>query len=351
MASLKENPPLSEKEHEELRLSFTAVTGAQPTVALRYLQQKNWNIEEALNSFYDAPSSPSNTQDGSHSNSSQSVNSSRHSTSTSGTTAATDSLPPSPGFRLITWNIDGLDPRNIKERTLAACTILKQYKPDIVYLQEVIFPTFLMISSELDNYKAIPATGDGYFTLILLRKSTVTYLSSKVEAFEESEMTRALQKAECKCAGIDLCLMTSHLESTADGKEERCNQFSRSLYRMKTATGEQTVLFGGDTNLRDKEVTKVGLPSYIRDVWEMCGSPEVAKFTWDLTKNNNLNWSFPNRPKLRFDRLYLRHAKTSPRVVPQDFGLIGTERLEGCGRFPSDHWGIVCDFKVTPLPT
>ena len=48
--------------------------------------------------------------------------------------------------------------------------------------------------------------------------------------------------------------MTSHLESTADGKAERCNQFSRSLYRMKTATGEQTVLFGGDTNLRDKEV-------------------------------------------------------------------------------------------------
>ncbi|XP_022092786.1 uncharacterized protein LOC110980430 isoform X2 [Acanthaster planci] len=114
---------------------------------------------------------------------------------------------------------------------------------------------------------------------------------------------------------------------------------------METAPPKQTVLFGGDTNLRDKEVEKFCLPTSIHDVWEMIGSPSESRYTWDQTSNDNKVWPFRNRSRLRFDRLYLRHPETMSEVLaPNTFDLLGRERLS-CNKFPSDHWGIVCDFQ------
>ena len=54
--------------------------------------------------------------------------------------------------------------------------------------------------------------------------------------------------------GVDLQLMTSHLESTAEHTEERVRQLKISLKHMKEAPTGRTVMFGGDLNMRDKEV-------------------------------------------------------------------------------------------------
>ena len=48
--------------------------------------------------------------------------------------------------------------------------------------------------------------------------------------------------------------MTSHLESTASHAAERRRQLTTSFERMLAANPTKTVLFGGDLNLRDKEV-------------------------------------------------------------------------------------------------
>ena len=93
------------------------------------------------------------------------------------------------------------------------------------------------------------------------------------------------------------------------------------------------------------QVTKAGLPSGVSDIWELCGKPNDAKFTWDTSVNDNLG--LPFAAKCRFDRLYLRQgSSTELKLAPKRFSLIGKKRLPGCHRFPSDHWGIVCDFKV-----
>lgn len=42
--------------------------------------------------------------------------------------------PPSE-FRMISWNIDGLDDRNLKMRTKSVVKILQSQRPDIVFLQ------------------------------------------------------------------------------------------------------------------------------------------------------------------------------------------------------------------------
>lgn len=54
--------------------------------------------------------------------------------------------------------------------------------------------------------------------------------------------------------GQKLCLMTSHLESCKGHAEERMKQLRVVMQRMRDAAEDVTVLFGGDTNLRDAEV-------------------------------------------------------------------------------------------------
>lgn len=54
--------------------------------------------------------------------------------------------------------------------------------------------------------------------------------------------------------------MTSHLESTASHAEERVRQLKIALKQLKAAAKEKTAIFGGDLNMRDKEVVAVDNP-------------------------------------------------------------------------------------------
>lgn len=49
------------------------------------------------------------------------------------------------------------------------------------------------------------------------------------------------------------------------------------------------------------------------------------------------------KPKARFDRIYVKHAKANgPAWKPTQFSFVGTQRILKYGRFASDHWGILC---------
>ena len=56
-------------------------------------------------------------------------------------------------------------------------------------------------------------------------------------------------------SGNELCLMTSHLESTRGHAKERMNQLKIVLKKMQEVPESATVIFAGDTNLRDQEVS------------------------------------------------------------------------------------------------
>jgi len=45
---------------------------------------------------------------------------------------------PNPNLTVLSWNVDGLDERNVMERTGKVCHIINSLKPDAVFLQEVI---------------------------------------------------------------------------------------------------------------------------------------------------------------------------------------------------------------------
>jgi tyrosyl-DNA phosphodiesterase 2 len=74
-------------------------------------------------------------------------------------TAATEK-PPSE-FRLISWNLDGLDDHNLKMRTKAVIKIIEAQNPDIVFLQEVVPKTLDYIEDNLPQFKCIPGDSEG----------------------------------------------------------------------------------------------------------------------------------------------------------------------------------------------
>ncbi|NXL90175.1 TYDP2 phosphodiesterase, partial [Alectura lathami] len=247
-------------------------------------------------------------------------------------------------FSLITWNIDGLDLGNLQERARGVCSYLALYSPDVVFLQEVIPPYLCILQKRAGSYTIVPGNIDGYFTVMLLKKSRVKLLKQEIIGFPTTSMMRNLLVVHVSVSGNELCLMTSHLESTKDHSKERVKQLQIVLNKMKEESESATVIFGGDTNLRDSEVAKLGgLPSNIVDIWEFLGKPQHCRYTWDTSSNTNL--CIDGKCRLRFDRVYFRAAAEGGHIVPRSMDLIGLEKLD-CGRFPSDHWGLLCQFDV-----
>uniref|UniRef100_A0A4W5PSH0 Tyrosyl-DNA phosphodiesterase 2 n=1 Tax=Hucho hucho TaxID=62062 RepID=A0A4W5PSH0_9TELE len=243
---------------------------------------------------------------------------------------------------LISWNVDGLDTVNLGERARGLCSYLALYTPDVVFLQELIEPYVQYLKKRAVSYTIIEGGEEGYFTGLMLKKSRVKLLSSDVISYPTTQMMRNLLVV--KFRDQELCVMTSHFESCKGQAEERMKQLRVVLKRMREAPSNVTVLFGGDTNLRDTEVTKVGgLPSGVCDVWEQLGKQEHCRYTWDTKANSNK--SVPYVSRCRFDRVYLRPAKEGPgsRMTPDHMALVGLEKLD-CGRYTSDHWGIYCSF-------
>ncbi|KAI4873977.1 hypothetical protein NFI96_032061, partial [Prochilodus magdalenae] len=248
---------------------------------------------------------------------------------------------------VLTWNIDGLDGEDIKERIPSLLGYLGKYRADVVLLQELIPPYLKILQDIMKDYEFLEGSDSGYFTAILLKRSRVELLESNIVKYPTTEMMRNLLMATANFSGHQLCFMTSHLESMKTSSQERLNQLRRVWKRMKEAADSQTVIFGGDTNLRDWEVKKLGgVPDGILDVWEMLGAPEDSKYTWDTVTNNNKEIPFPAR--LRFDRVYLRTAREGAQLRPDSMTLVGLDKLK-CGRFTSDHWGILCTFSFQSL--
>ncbi|NWS70187.1 TYDP2 phosphodiesterase, partial [Crotophaga sulcirostris] len=344
------SPPAQEEEKEEeeeeeglhlakrrrvLCSEFASITTSDEAVARRFLAGSGWHMQvppgAAWGGCSGLPSGIDLTADATTSNASVNSSDARQQEDES-------------SFSLITWNIDGLDLGNLKDRARGICSYLTLYNPDVVFLQEVVPPYLFFLQMKASSYTIIPGNIDGYFTAIMLKKSRVKLLKHEIVPFPTTAMMRNLLVVHVSISGNELCLMTSHLESTKDSSTERVKQLQIVLNKMQKESESTAVIFGGDTNLRDSEVKKLGdLPKNISDIWEFLGKPQHCRYTWDTHSNTNLNARY--KCKMRFDRIYFRPAADGGHIIPRSMDLIGLEKLD-CGRFPSDHWGLLCNFDV-----
>lgn len=242
----------------------------------------------------------------------------------------------------MTWNLDGLDKTNLQRRTIAVISLIQKHEPDIVFFQEVIPVTAEYIEKNLLEYKCIKGGDQSYFTMTLLRVFTIFYDKHYIMDFPGSKMGRNSLITEAHVGKVKLQLLNCHLESTTEYTKERVRQLKCAFEKCMTFSNDYTVIFGGDLNLRDKEADT---PGGFYDLWELCGSPKQYQYTWDMTKNFNLEGFGRFRPKMRFDRVYFRFNERK-NVKPKHFALTGFEKVHQSQMFPSDHWAIVILFDL-----
>lgn len=250
-------------------------------------------------------------------------------------------------FKFISWNIDGLDDKNLKVRTNAVTDYVKEVSADVVFLQEVIPKTAEYLKNNLPQYKFIFGGEREYFTGLAYNPMNVEYLSHSIEEFPDSDMGRNLLIAKVNIGGCNILLMNSHLESTVEHSQERKKQLKKAFNIIGECSSDLNVIFAGDLNLRDKELTEVGgIPKDIQDVWIACGQRDELKYTWDMVRNDNTIINGKFKPRARFDRVYFKPAKNGPTIGTNYFGLIGLKRIHPYRAFPSDHWGLLCFFSL-----
>merc|ERR1712129_509650 len=69
---------------------------------------------------------------------------------------------------------------------------------------------------------------------------------------------------QAHCGSVKLDLLNTHMESTADHAEERKKQLEQCLGVVSRRPPDTSVIFGGDLNMRDKELASVGgLPTLV----------------------------------------------------------------------------------------
>ncbi|XP_035225371.1 tyrosyl-DNA phosphodiesterase 2-like [Stegodyphus dumicola] len=93
-------------------------------------------------------------------------------------------------LKFITWNIDGLNEKNLKLRTKAIYKNILNEQADIVFLQEVIPESAAYFLTHLTDYHCLFGNEVGYFVGILLKKSTVSYSKYGVIDFPNTRMMR-----------------------------------------------------------------------------------------------------------------------------------------------------------------
>lgn len=257
---------------------------------------------------------------------------------------------------ILQWNIQGLRQDFLIERTVAVVDLVKSLKPTAIMFQELIVPSYSYLKSSLkpDYFSCSPLElmkdrVPSYFTAIFVCRSQVAEPRANIMSFISSTQGRDLLSMKGKINGLDISLMTSHLESMKTREEERKCQLAAVYAEMMKLPINHSVIFAGDTNLKDYEfwsVVKSGKfdVSKVNDVWVMLGSPEDARYSWDLQRNDNQVED--GKARLRYDRLYTRIGDQGGKYFrPLSVKFVGTDRLP-CGMFPSDHWGLLVEFSV-----
>jgi len=289
-------------------------------------------------------------------------------------------------FSLLSWNVDGIDDTSENDRMrrcLAVAEHVAATQPIAVFLQEAVPPQLQLLAAPQvlgQHYDFVCPENPRmpYYNVIMLHKRRTRTLSEpRTTDFATSQMGRHFLAIDVVVDGYvnsPLTFVTTHLESTKTEKAERVKQLTQILETLaKTGVRQPppTVVAAGDLNVRDEEVVaarkqvRANSPRVddIVDAWIWCGSPKAHEHTWDTSVNTNLGCLFKSR--CRFDRCYFSSpgattgrggtvhksasatpARTGTGWLPSKFELVGRSKVEGLGRFPSDHWGVQTAWRV-----
>lgn len=283
-------------------------------------------------------------------------------------------------LKVVSWNVNGLDRGYLALRTKAQCSEILHQLPDIILLQEIVSETVEVFKSQLKSkYRII--SSDTFFTqanreippfyqLIGWNKETIKRIGKpELERFSERGNHRHIISCSFKLKNSsntgknsNFYISTSHFESSRRASEERKQQFKFTLDRLSDIVcGEEHCslgIFGGDTNLREKEASEIlSSDNYvnINDCWsKVCPSTDKeSKYTWDMAKNTHYSGASNFAIRTRYDRMLYNNCSKGccNEWYPIFWNLIGITKISAIDLHPSDHFGIACTFLLFPDET
>jgi len=279
-------------------------------------------------------------------------------------------------LKVATWNVDGLGESNLRTRTRAAARILREARPDVILLQEVIRESadifdqhFRNLYVQVGGEPRVPGTAGArggvphlapYFTLMYVSKghSVLQAQRGPFTGPARSGMLRDMLIADVEVGGVRVRLLTSHLESGKSCSKIRVAQLTEVFGRLSKFDGP--VLCGGDFNMRNAEQKQV-LKTYdeFQDVYLHFGSPRHAMPTWRgmIPRADGSKFELT----CRFDRVFINRKRiaytdNAPLAMDRDAAaaktirMLGEVPIEGVGR-PSDHLGMMVTVLVWNDPS
>ncbi|CAF1103478.1 unnamed protein product [Adineta steineri] len=352
--------PLSGAEALAVCKEFASMTETNTGLAMMMLQKNEWNLQRAVNAYHDSMQGKSKaSQKQTKSKVEKPILTSdvkrvKIEPSTTTSVPIDNKTNAKTRFKVLSWNIDGLDEqeKTIDIRTRGVIDVIKREEPDAVFLQEVISIAFDLIRNLLPEYDSYAGNTEGYFVVILTRRELFKVQNFEIIPYPGTNMGRNLLIVHTMYKNsMEIDLMTSHHESGTEeiASKERMEQLKLCFKHMTDAPSNRVVLFGGDLNIREKELQKVGnVPLGIVDLWIETGKRKECAYTWDMNRNTNIYYpSTEYRPRARFDRLYYRPStQTTIQFQPVYFELEGLEKLASIKRYCSDHWAIQAYFDI-----
>ncbi|CAF4414920.1 unnamed protein product, partial [Rotaria sp. Silwood2] len=249
--------PLSGAEALAACKQFASVTNTDTGLAMMMLQNNEWDLERAINAYQgltnDKPKSKNRNQ-----TSESDLKRIKSKESTTLTESKYDKTKVKARFKLLSWNIDGLDEQEntIEIRTRGVIDVIKREEPDAVFLQEVIPIAFDLIRNLLPEYDSYTGNTQGYFVVILTRRELLKVQNIEIIKYPGTNMERNLLIVHTMYKNsIEIDLMTSHHESGTEeiASKERIEQLKLCFKHMLDSPSHRIVLFGGDLNIREKE--------------------------------------------------------------------------------------------------
>ena len=236
-------------------------------------------------------------------------------------------------LRIVTWNVNGLEPLDLDVRTEAQCLLLllRERQPHVVMLQEVVdrsWHAHFKHHFAAAHYVPVPenppaSTSSEYYSMMWVKK-TLPIKRAGADRFPNTTMGRHLVWAEVDWEGTPLLVATSHLESTKGASALRVAQLGAVIDGLRNHDGP--AVFGGDTNLRKVEEAKLEHLTSVTDAWSASGASPELRATWPSVPRGK-------GPGARFDRVYVHDATVT------GFRLIG-QTAPGLPFPPSDHLAI-----------
>jgi exonuclease III len=266
---------------------------------------------------------------------------------------------PRKAFKLLTYNIDGLNQYELVTRTTEIIGLILSEDADVIQLQEVVPDTAPVITKCLkENGYQICGTTNGsnvkfndlghYFTMTFVRTSFASNVRVNRVAFSgggESFQGRDLLQTVFQFNGVQVMSLNCHLESTGTAFKSpesfiRQAQLDQAMRTMISHNGPAFV--GGDLNIRDTEATFVlnkhnnalKKPNERKVVLSDVVEYLHPKGTTKGDKSCN-TWVMPDRTtgrsmECRFDRVY---ATNYPGFYPLQVKLIGDEKIFDSNEF------------------